>query len=91
MQELKAILDSVLKNAGIDKAVLQNKSLILWDEVVGDKIAEHTSAQDVKHGTLRVRVATPVWRNELALRKKEILKKLNNRLGKKVIKDIKWV
>lgn len=59
--------------------------------MVGKAVAENTTAEEVKHGTLIVRVSTPVWRNELALRKGEILNKLNEALGKKVIRNIRLI
>jgi len=91
MKELKNILDSLLINMGIEKPIMQNKSILIWKDVVGETIAKNTEPEEVKHGTLIVKVSTPVWKNELMFKKKEILEKLNNVLGKKVIKDIKLV
>ena len=89
MEEIKKILEKLLMDTGIETPVLQNRSLLVWSKVVGETIAKNSSAEEVKHGKLIVKVSTPVWRNELILRKKEILEKLNKALGKKVIKDIK--
>lgn len=91
MQQLGKAISSMLKSVGIDRAVLQNESLLIWEKVVGKAVAENTTAEEVKHGTLIVRVSTPVWRNELALRKGEILNKLNEALGKKVIRNIRLI
>jgi len=91
MQKLGKAINSMLKSVGIDRAVQQNESLLIWEKVVGTAVAENTTAEEVKHGTLIVRVSTPVWRNELAIRKGEILNKLNDALGKKVIRDIRLI
>lgn len=91
MEELKKALMTLLRREGIESAVLQNKAMIIWKEVVGEMIAKEATAEDIKHGTLVVRTTTPVWRNELVLRKGEIVKKLNNALGKRVIRDIKLI
>ena len=91
MRELKNVLEALLKDMGLDRPVLQNRSLLVWSDVVGEAVADNTTPEEVKHGILRVKVSTPVWRNEIALQKKEILKKLNEALGKKVIKDIKLI
>ena len=91
MQKLGKAINSMLKSVGIDRAVQQNESLVIWEKVVGTTVAENTTAEEVKHGTLIVRVSTPVWRNELAIRKGEILNKLNDALGKKVIRDIRLI
>ncbi|MDP6457434.1 MAG: DUF721 domain-containing protein [Candidatus Marinimicrobia bacterium] len=91
MQPLGKAIRSVLKSVGIDRAVLQNEALVVWEKVVGKAVAENTTPEEVKHGTLIVKVSTPVWRNELAMRKGEILEKLNDTLGKKVIRDLRLI
>jgi len=89
MQSLKQVMSSLLKSAGIDRSVEQNKALLVWGDVVGKSIANNTEVQEVKHGTLIIKVSTPVWRNEIAMQKKEILNRLNERLGSAVIKNIR--
>ena len=69
----------------------QQQALILWPTAVGKQIANNTTAQDVKHGTLIVRAKSPAWAQELQLKKKEILSTLNSGLGKKTIKDIRFI
>ena len=76
---------------GLDKGVRQQQAVSLWPIAVGKKIAENTTVQNVEHGTLIVHATSPVWAQELQLQKKEILSKLNETLGKKTIKDIRFV
>ena len=89
MQELGTALKKALKKSGIDRAVHQNKALFVWENVVGKTVAKNCSAEEVNHGTIVVKASTPVWRNELALKKKEIIEKLNNKLGEKLINDMR--
>jgi len=89
MQKLESALNAALKREGIDRAIRQNKALFIWEEVVGKAVAKNCAPEEVKHGTLIVRALTPVWRNEIAIKKKEILEKLNTKLGKKIIKDMR--
>lgn len=91
MQDIKSVLDSFLRKTGLEKPVLQQKALVVWNEVVGDTVAKRTQPEEVKHGVLVVKVDTPVWRNELSLRKKEILERLNQALGQRVINDIRLI
>ncbi|MFQ6607829.1 MAG: DUF721 domain-containing protein [Fidelibacterota bacterium] len=86
---MRRALYSLLKSTGIERSVEQSKALLVWEEVVGKSIAKNTEAQEVKHGTLMVKVSTPVWRNEIAMQKKEIIGKLNERIGSPVIKNIR--
>ena len=76
---------------GLDKGVRQQQAVNLWPIAVGKKIAENTTVQNVEHGTLIVHATSPVWAQELQLQKKDILSKLNKILGKKTIKNIRFV
>lgn len=91
MIQLNKILKTVLKNSGLEKGVKQNTALIIWDSVVGKKIAEQTNPEKVEYGVITVRASTPTWRQELLFKKQDILKKLNKQLGSKVIKDIRFI
>ena len=89
MEKLKLALNTALKRGGLDKAARQNKALFLWNDVVGKSVAKNCTPEGVKHGVLIVRASTPVWRNEIAIKKKEIIEKLNKKLGKETIKDMR--
>ena len=91
MKSIKTVLNTYLFKTGLDAGVNQQQAVNLWPTAVGKKIAENTTVQDVKHGVLIVRVASPVWAQELQFKKKEILSNLNSSLGKKTIKDIRFV
>ena len=91
MDQLKTVLNSALKEAGIEKAVAQNRALIVWKKVVGDKIATNTDPVNIRNGVLIVRVSSSTWRQELLLKKSNILEKLNKYLKKEIIKDIRFI
>ncbi|MDP7059660.1 MAG: DUF721 domain-containing protein [Candidatus Marinimicrobia bacterium] len=89
MEQLKSALNTALKREGLDSAVRQNKALFMWEEVVGKAVAKNCIPEEMKQGVLIVRARTPVWRNEIAIKKKEIIEKLNIKLEQKTIKDIR--
>jgi predicted nucleic acid-binding Zn ribbon protein len=91
VQQLKTAIKTFLRKSGLEKGVKQNTALLLWDEVVGENIAENTNPEKVEHGTLLVTVENSSWRQELVFKKKEIIDKLNNKIGKKTIKDIRFI
>jgi len=91
MKPIKTVLNTYLFKTGLDAGVNQQQAVNLWPTAVGKKIAENTTVQDVKHGVLIVRVDSPIWAQELQFQKKEILFKINKTLGKKTIKDIRFV
>ena len=91
MKSIKTVLNTYLFKTGLDAGVNQQQAVNIWPKAVGKKIAENTTVQDVKHGVLIVRVDSPIWAQELQFRKKEVLFKINTALGKKTIKDIRFV
>jgi len=91
MQSLKIAIDSMLRKFGIDNAIAQNNALNIWNEIVGDTVAKNTEPDRVEHGVIIVKVSSPTWRQELYFQKKEIIQKINNKIGKNVIRDIRFI
>ena len=81
----------IVKNVADEKAIDERKAFILWSEVVGKRISNVTSPSKIINGKLIVEVKNSVWRNELTMLKEEILIKYKNKLGSKIINDIKFV
>ena len=91
MEHIRKSLGAFIKNSNIKKGIEQNKALLVWPEVVGEKIAENSEAQSVDSGVILVRTKTPVWRQELQLQKYQIINKINKALTKEIIKDIRFL
>jgi predicted nucleic acid-binding Zn ribbon protein len=87
---LAAVLKKVLKNKGWEKKVREHRVFEVWEDEVGGPIAENTRPKSVSRGVLFVIAKSSVWVQELTLKKPEIMKRLNSRLGEALIKDIKF-
>jgi predicted nucleic acid-binding Zn ribbon protein len=90
MQHIQAAIQNFLKKSGLNSGVEQQKALKLWGEIVGDSISKNTEPVSVKNGTLVIKTTNPVWKQELQIQKAEIIKKLNYRLKKNIIKEIRF-
>ena len=91
MKHLKRAIEEAIEGAGIKSALDQENAVVLWGVVVGDVVSEVTKAEKVEAGTLVVRVETSVWRQELHMQKREIIKKLNKKIGTNAIKEIRFI
>ena len=91
MKSINTIINGFLKNSGLSSGVDQQKAIEVWEEVVGKKIAENTEAVSVEHGVLFIRAGSPSWSQELQLKKKQILLKVNNKIGNKIITDLRFI
>ena len=91
MEHIQKAIKIFLKNTGLENGVAQQKAIEVWCEIVGEKVAKNTNAESIEHGTLTVKTKNPVWRQELLFQKKEIIKKLNKKLKKNIIKEIRFL
>tara|TARA_B100001996_G_scaffold382370_1_gene374020 strand:- start:426 stop:701 length:276 start_codon:yes stop_codon:yes gene_type:complete len=91
MEHIQKAINGFLKNAGLENGVAQQKAIEVWAETVGEEIARNTNAESIEHGTLMIKTKNPVWRQELLFQKKEIIKKLNQKLKKSIIKEIRFL
>ena len=60
----------------------------IWNEVVGQVIARNAQPEKIRHGTLFVKVSSPVWMQQLQFMKEMIAGKLNQRLKGEIVKNI---
>ena len=91
MQHIGGALEKLIKSNNLEKGLEEQKAVDIWEKVVGSRINENTEPISIENGILSVKTSSPSWSQELQLQKPHILKKLNNRLNKKVIKDIRFV
>lgn len=61
-----------------------------WSEIAGPQAAAASQAVQIVAGVLTVRTANGVWSQELGLHKRELIRKLNARLGAPLVKDIRF-
>ncbi|MCX7983875.1 MAG: DUF721 domain-containing protein [Bacteroidetes bacterium] len=90
MKSLGEAIEEFTKVLGIDGKLREYEAISRWEECVGARIAAEAVPERITKGILIVRVRSSVWRNELTVRKKEIITKVNTTLGKQVVKDIKF-
>ena len=91
MKHLKKAIEEAIEGAGIKSAINQEAAVILWGVVVGEAVSSVTIAERVDSGTLTVKVKTSVWRQELHMQKEEMIKKINKKIGTRVIRDIRFI
>jgi len=85
------ILADVVRDLGLSKKLSEQRAVVEWSDIVGRRVAEHARAVRVDNGKLFVEVDSPVWSQELTLMKRDILRQINDRLGRKAIDDIHYV
>lgn len=88
MEKIGRILETYLKDLGIENPIKKYEALTLWSSVVGEKISSITKPERLSDGKMFVKVKNDTWRNELVYHKKSIIVKLNKQLGSEIVRDI---
>ena len=92
-RDVKSIKDIVLQSLrvnGLETQLLQKRIVDSWQEVVGEMISRYTLNVYIENQTLVVRMSSPALRQELSMRRDYYVELLNNKVGAKVIYNIRF-
>ena len=85
------VLPALLKRLGLAERLHETEVIEAWKAIVGEFIAAHSNPVALREGTLTVRVLQPALHYQFEqISKIEILRKLKQRFGTKVIRDIRF-
>ena len=85
------LLPKLMQQLGLRERLHEAEVIEAWTQVVGEFIAAHSAPMSLREGTLFVRVLQPALHYELeCVSKAGILRKLKQRFGAKVIRDIRF-
>ncbi|MBW2039180.1 MAG: DUF721 domain-containing protein [Deltaproteobacteria bacterium] len=87
---LKAVLGEALRRLNLDARMRGYAVWGIWDQVVGERVAQQAQPAFVRRGILFVKCSSPAWMQQLQFMKGMILEGLNSRLGREVIKEIRF-
>jgi hypothetical protein len=90
VNSLKSILPRTLDHIGIRKLFNQQLIITHWRKIVGEDLFAHARAVSVNRGVVLVAVDSSVWCHHLMISKRDIIQKLNEYTGEKVIIDIRF-
>ena len=88
---LADILAGLLRKSAVADRLREFDMRQRWPEIVGEGIARHSRPGVLHDGRLLVNVDSPTWSQELTLgHGGEIIKKINEALGRSVVKEISF-
>jgi predicted nucleic acid-binding Zn ribbon protein len=91
VERLGAVLEESLKRLDLAPQLEAYGIWPVWDDVVGPPVARNAQPEKIRHGTLFVKVSSPVWMQQLQFMKELIAEKLNERLRAHVVKNIFFI
>lgn len=90
-QATRDVLPALLQKLGLAERLRAEEITGAWKSMVGEFIASHSAPVALRDGTLYVRVLQPSLHYQFeTISKAEILRKLKQRFGTRVIRDVKF-
>lgn len=83
------LLADFIHGSALEQPLLERKIVALWSTVLGNTLAHMTTDVEVKNGVLYVRVHSAALRTQLFDIRFDLVRKLNDAVGAKVLKDIR--
>lgn len=90
MQPVGNLVSRVLGELGLDGVALAHQIGSAWPEIVGPQVAEHCRPLGLRAGVLELEVDSPVWSQQLQLRKTELLERLAERFGADAPRELRF-
>lgn len=88
MKTVGPVIENILRSYNLWQGYKQFLVVEKWDEVVGNELSAFTRAESISKGVLRVAVKDSVWAYHLTMLKPRLIKKMNEKVGSSILKDI---
>jgi predicted nucleic acid-binding Zn ribbon protein len=90
MQSLGELLPGVLRGLGLERELKGWQAVEVWADAVGPAIARRTRAVSYHDGALMVEVEGSAWRHELGYLERDLVSRVNERLGSALVKRLRF-
>ena len=91
-REVKSVADvlqQLLREEGVETPLQQKRLIDSWETVTGRIVARYTTEKFIQNQTLYVKIVNPALRQDLAMMRQQLVKRLNEQVGSFIISDIK--
>ena len=85
---MQTLLGGLLKNRQMVASMRRVMVMSLWEQVVGQLVAQKSWPEKVDDGVLNIGVTSHAWATELQLLKPQILARYRQLLGRAILKDV---
>ena len=82
-------IEAFLEKHGLKEDVKMQRVISDWERLMGAPIAQNTEKIWFKRGVLYIKVASPVWKNELQMARKKIAETVNREVRSEIVKEVR--
>lgn len=88
-QSIGDLLTDYLREAGLEKTLLERQVVEKWPDVMGPMVARLTRSVELKNGILLVHISSAALKAQLFECRHQLVDKLNTAVGAHVIDDVR--
>ena len=82
------MLEALVEELGLTDKLLDYRARQVWEQAVGPGLVRYARPLRVRRGRMEVAVPSAVWRQQLTFMKQDIIGKINELVGREVIKEL---
>lgn len=87
-QPIDNLFQTFLRESGLETPFYEHRLIAGWSGIVGEVVAKATENIYIRNQTLYVQIRSAVIRNEILMKRTELVKTLNEYAGSNVINSI---
>ena len=87
-EKIGSLIKGYIKENQLEQKLFEIDIITSWEKLLGKTVARYTEQLNISNKTLFVKISSSVVRNELFMMKEEIRKRLNEKSGQEIIKEI---
>ena len=85
------VLRDLFRQTCMEDRLDERRAIDLWQPIVGEAISRRCRQPRIANGIMTVGVYDPALRHELTMTRSILKNVINSKLGKEIIKDIRFV
>ena len=90
LKRLDQVVEDVIQVYGYDSKISEARVFLVWEDIVGQFIAENTQPSSLVEGKFRIWVKNSVLLSELHLLSRNLIDKINSKIGKSVVRELRF-
>jgi predicted nucleic acid-binding Zn ribbon protein len=87
-QSIEQVIRDFLREMKIDRKLKEVNIVSQWESLMGRMVAVRTSQVYIRNGILYIHVTSSVLKNELLMMRQDIIDRLNEHAGEKIVEKI---
>ena len=90
IHDVSELVNAFLRQNGLETPLLQRRVIDSWGKVAGKVIERYTEEKYIRNQVLYIKLSRPALRSDLSMMRTDLVNRLNQEVGAKIIIDIRF-